>query len=69
MWYVLIYALGVFTGVYIVDVQLRLKVNTFVRNVGLFMCGVVERRKKVKLLEAELKQLREHTQSSSIKFK
>jgi len=53
------YALGIFTGVYITSIRLRLRVNRSFDKFVAWCRDVIERNKKIRKLQAENKKLHE----------
>lgn len=64
MWYTVWYALGIFTGVYITSVRFRIRFNRSFSRFMMWLKDVVERNKRIRKQEEEIKIL--HGTSNSI---
>lgn len=57
MWYTVWYALGIFTGIYIASIHFRLNINKSFNRFIAWVRDVIERNKKIRQQQAEIKRL------------
>jgi len=67
MWYTVWYALGILTGVYITSIRFRIRFNKSFDQFIAWVKDVVERNKKIKVQQEEIKKLRSIADTVSFK--